>query len=176
VGKHFNNPRVPAVKGQGVAAYDPRGMQGNGVTYATCPMGADHTAGNLVGVYLAGALDPLKKDGQVETSRNLQIGVAAVDSTGMCFMAAASLVEGEGAAAFLAAINAKYGTQLQPADVGALGIRVLKAEREFNKGAGFTEKDDRLPRFYYEEPLPPHNKVFLMSDQDLDSVFGALEV
>jgi len=52
---------------------------------------------------------------------------------------------------------------------------VLKAEREFNKKAGFTEKDDRLPRFYYEEPLPPHNKVFLMSDQELDSVFGVLE-
>ena len=175
VGKHFRNPRVPAVKGQGVAAYDPRGMQGNGVTYATCPMGADHTAGNLVGEYLVGALDPLKKEGQVETSRNLQIGVAAIDCTGMCFMAAVALVEGEGAEAFLKVINAKFGTQLGPADIPALGIRVLKAEREFNKKAGFTAKDDRLPRFYYEEPLPPHNKVFLMSDQEVDSVFGALE-
>jgi len=175
VGKHFNNPRIPAVKGQGVAAYDPRAMQGNGVTFATCPMGADHTAGNLVGEYLVGALDPLKKEGQVETSRNLQIGVAAIDCTGMCFMAAVALVEGEGAQAFLNAINAKFGTQLGPADIPALGIRVLKAEREFNKKAGFTEKDDRLPRFYYEEPLPPHNKVFLMSDQELDSVFGVLE-
>jgi len=175
VGKHFNNPRIPAVKGQGVAAYDPRAMQGNGVTFATCPMGADHTAGNLVGEYLVGALDPLKTEGQVETSRNLQIGVAAIDCTGMCFMAAVALVEGEGAQAFLNAINAKFGTQLGPADIPALGIRVLKAEREFNKKAGFTEKDDRLPRFYYEEPLPPHNKVFLMSDQELDSVFGVLE-
>jgi aldehyde:ferredoxin oxidoreductase len=175
VGKHFKNPRIPAVKGQGVAAYDPRAMQGNGVTFATCPMGADHTAGNLVGEYLVGALDPLKTEGQVETSRNLQIGVAAIDCTGMCFMAAVALVEGEGAQAFLNAINAKFGTQLGPADIPALGIRVLKAEREFNKKAGFTEKDDRLPRFYYEEPLPPHNKVFLMSDQELDSVFGVLE-
>ena len=175
VGKHFNNPRIPAVKSQSVAAYDPRGMQGNGVTYATCPMGADHTAGNLVGEYLVGALDPLKPEGQVEASRNLQVGVAAIDCTGMCFMAAVALVEGEGAEAFLNAINAKFGTQLGPADIPALGIRVLKAEREFNKRAGFTEKDDRLPRFYYEEPLPPHNKVFLISDQDLDSVFGVLE-
>lgn len=175
VGKHFNNPRVPAVKGQGVAAYDPRGMQGNGVTFATCPMGADHTAGNLVGEYLVGALDPLKKEGQVETSRNLQIGIAAIDCTGMCFMAAVALVEGEGAEAFLKVINAKFGTQLTPADIPALGIKVLKAEREFNKKAGFTAKDDRLPQFYYEEPLPPHNKVFLMSDQELDSVFGVLE-
>jgi aldehyde:ferredoxin oxidoreductase len=175
VGKHFNNLRVPAVKGQSVAAYDPRAMQGNGVTFATSPMGADHTAGNLVGEYLGGILDPLKPEGQVEASRNLQIGIAAVDSTGMCFMAAAALADGEGGAAFLAAINAKYGTQLQPADVGALGIRVLKAEREFNKKAGLTEKDDRLPRFYYEEALPPHNKVFMIEDKELDSVFGILE-
>jgi len=175
VGKHFNNPRIPAVKGQGVAAYDPRGMQGNGVTYATCPMGADHTAGNLVGEYLVGALDPLKKEGQVETSRNLQIGIAAIDCTGMCFMAAVALVEGEGAEAFLKVINAKFGTQLGPNDIPALGIRVLKAEREFNKKAGFTAQDDRLPKFYYEEPLPPHNKVFLISDEELDSVFGVLE-
>lgn len=171
VGRHFNHPRIPAVKGQGVAAYDPRAMQGNGVTYATCPMGADHTAGNLVGEYLVGALDPLKPEGQVETSRNLQIGTAAIDCTGMCFMAAVALVEGEGAEAFLKAINAKFGTRLKPADIPALGIQVLKAEREFNRKAGFTEKDDRLPRFYYEEPLPPHNQVFLITDQAIDSTF-----
>jgi aldehyde:ferredoxin oxidoreductase len=175
-GKYFKNTRIPAVKNQGVAAYDPRAMLGNGVTFATCPMGADHTAGNLVGEYLVGALDPLKPEGQVETSRNLQIGVAAVDSTGMCFMAAAALADGEGGAAFLKTISAKFGIQLQPADIGALGIRVLTAEREFNKKAGFTEKDDRLPRFYYEEPLPPHNKVFAISDQELDSTLGVLGI
>ncbi|MBI5585007.1 MAG: aldehyde ferredoxin oxidoreductase [Deltaproteobacteria bacterium] len=171
VGRHFNHPRIPAVKGQGVAAYDPRAMQGNGVTYATSPMGADHTAGNLVGEYLVGALDPLKPEGQVETSRHLQIGTAAIDCTGMCFMAAVALVEGEGAEAFLKAINAKFGTQLGPEDIPSLGIRVLKAEREFNRQAGFTKQDDRLPRFYYEEPLPPHNQVFLISDQALDDTF-----
>jgi aldehyde:ferredoxin oxidoreductase len=171
VGQYFNNPRVPVVKGQSIAAYDPRAMQGNGVTYATCPMGADHTAGNVVGEYLMQKMDPLKPDGQVEISRNLQIGVAAVDCTGMCFMAAVALVEGEGAEAFLKAINAKFGTRLGPDDVLALGLRVLKAEREFNKKAGFTNQDDRLPRFFYEEPLPPHNTVFSISDEGLDSTF-----
>jgi aldehyde:ferredoxin oxidoreductase len=53
----------------------------------------------------------------------------------------------------------------------AMGIRVLKAELEFNRKAGFTKKDDRLARFFYEEPLPPHNKVFLVGDEDLDSIF-----
>lgn len=174
VGKHFNHSRVPVVKGQSIAAYDPRAMVGNGVTYATCPMGADHTAGNLVGEYLDKKLNPLNKEGQVETSRNLQIGIAAVDCTGMCFMASAALVEGDGADAFLKAINAKMGTQLNPDDIPAMGIRVIKAEKEFNAKAGFTEKDDRLPDFFYKEPLPPHNTVFPFSDQEIDSTFAKL--
>ena len=69
VGKHFKHERVPVVKGQSIAAYDPRAMQGNAVTYATSPMGADHTAGNVVAEYMNNSLDPLKPEGQVEASR-----------------------------------------------------------------------------------------------------------
>ena len=57
-------------------------------------------------------------------------------------------------------------------DLIKLGIRVLKEEREFNRNAGFTPQDDRLPKFFYEEPLPPHNTVFVVSDDDMDSVFN----
>jgi len=171
VGKHFNNDRVPVVKGQSIAAYDPRAMLGNGVTFATSPMGADHTAGNVVGEYLEQKLDPLNAEGQVEASRNLQIATAAADCTGLCFMAYVALGSPEGGAALLKAINAKFGIQLGPDDVPALGLRVLKAEREFNKKAGFTNQDDRLPRFFYEEPLPPHNTVFTIGDEGLDSTF-----
>jgi aldehyde:ferredoxin oxidoreductase len=172
VGKHFNHARVPAVKGQGVAAYDPRAMLGNGVTYATSPMGADHTAGNLVGAYLMQQLDPLKPEGQVETSRFLQTAMAAFDCTGMCLIAFLSLLTPEAGEAFLKVLNAKLGTEFGPDDFpGAMGTRVLKAEREFNKKAGFTNKDDRLPQFYYKEPLPPHNTVFVISDEQLDSTF-----
>jgi aldehyde:ferredoxin oxidoreductase len=172
VGNHFNHQRVPVVKGQSIAAYDPRAMLGNGVTFATSPMGGDHTAGNVVGEYLEQKLDPLNKEGQVEASRNLQIATAAADCTGMCFMAYVALTSPEGGEAFLKAINARLGTNLTPEDVTALGIRVLKAEREFNQKAGFTNKDDRLPKFFYEEPLPPHNTVFKISDEELDSVFN----
>lgn len=52
VGGYFVNPRVSAVKRQSVSVYDPRALQGQGVTFATMPMGADHTAGNMVGLYL----------------------------------------------------------------------------------------------------------------------------
>jgi len=171
VGKHFNHERVPVVKGQSIAAYDPRAMLGNGVTFATSPMGADHTAGNVVGEYLEQKLDPLNAEGQVEASRNLQVGTAAMDCTGLCFMAYVALTTPEGGGALLKAINAKFGTQLGPEDVPALGMRVLKAEREFNKKAGFTSQDDRLPKFFYEEPLPPHNAVFTISDEEIDRTF-----
>ena len=168
LGKHFNHKRVPVVKGQTIAAYDPRAMQGNAVTYATCPMGADHTAGNVVGEYMSGALDPLKREGQVEASRNNQIAMAAVDCTGLCLMASVALTTPEGGAAFLNAMNAKFGLQLGPDDIPAMGIRVLKEELDFNRKAGFTAADDRLPQFFYEEPLPPHNKVVLISDEEMD--------
>jgi aldehyde:ferredoxin oxidoreductase len=172
VGKHFKHHRVPVVKGQSIAAYDPRAMQGNGVTYATCPMGADHTAGNVIGEYLGGALDPLKVEGQVEASRNAQIAIAAVDCTGLCLFASFPLATPEGGEVFLKAMNARFGTSLGPDSVPALGVKVIQAEREFNRKAGFTSKDDRLPQFFYKEPLPPHNKVFLIEDKDLDRTFA----
>jgi len=171
VGKHFKHHRIPVAKGQSIAAYDPRAMQGNGVTYATSPMGADHTAGNLVGQYLGGALNPLEAEGQVEASRNAQIAMAALDCTGLCLLAGVALADAAATEALLKMMNAKLGTQFGPDDYPALGIRVLKAEREFNRKAGFTNKDDRLAKFFYEEPLPPHNKVFIVSDADLDTTF-----
>jgi aldehyde:ferredoxin oxidoreductase len=172
VGEHFNHDRVPVVKGQSIAAYDPRAMLGHGVTYATSPMGADHTAGNIVGAYLEQKLDPLSPEGQVETSGFLQIAMAAFDTMGQCFMASVALLSPEGFGAFGKAIGAKLGTQLEPDDFPqAIGVRVLKAEREFNRKVGFTSQDDRLPRFFYEEPLPPHNTVFAISDEELDNTF-----
>jgi aldehyde:ferredoxin oxidoreductase len=172
VGKHFNHDRVPVVKGQSIAAYDPRAMLGNGVTYATSPMGADHTAGNLVGAYLAHMLDPLNPEGQVPTSRFLQTAMAAFDTMGQCFMASVALLSPESFEVFGKLIKARSGVPLEPGEFPhALGARVLKAEREFNRKAGFTAEDDRLPRFFYEEPLPPHNVVFSIPDEELDSVF-----
>jgi aldehyde:ferredoxin oxidoreductase len=172
VGKHFNHARVPVVKGQAIAGYDPRAMLGNGVTFATSPMGADHTAGNVIGLCLQGKLDPLQAEGAVEISRNLQIAIAAFDCTGQCFMATVAAFDPEPGEAFRKLLSAKLGTQLGPEDFpGAMGVRVLKAEREFNKKAGFTNQDDRLPGFFYEESLPPHNTVFTISDEELDRTF-----
>jgi aldehyde:ferredoxin oxidoreductase len=175
IGKHFNHQRVPAVKNQSIAAYDPRAVQGMGVTYGTSPMGADHTAGNVIDKNLnslGGSLDPLKADGQVAVSRAYQIEMAAFDCTGLCLFALSAAKSNEKAAeALLKMINARMQTELSFEDLVNMGIRVLQAEREFNRKAGFTRQDDRLPKFFYEEPLPPHNTVFLVSDDEMDSVF-----
>jgi len=172
VGSHFKHPRIPAVKGQSIAAYDPRAMQGNGVTYATSPMGADHTAGNVIGEYMARKLNPLNPEGQVAASRNAQIAMAAVDCIGLCILAAVAMAAPEAREALVKALSAKLGTPLGPDAIPQLGIRTLKAEREFNRKAGFTNKDDRLPEFFYKEALPPHNTVFAITDEELDATFA----
>lgn len=87
-------------------------------------------------------------------------------------MASVAMLSPEGFEAFRKVIEAKSGTQLGPDDFpGAMGVRILKAEREFNTRAGFTKQDDRLPEFFYEEPLPPHNTVFAISEEELDGTF-----
>jgi aldehyde:ferredoxin oxidoreductase len=175
-GKVFGVERVPVVKNQAMPAYDPRAVQGIGVTYATSTMGADHTAGyavatNLLGV--GGNVDPLKPEGQIELSRNLQIATAAIDSTGMClFIAFAILDQPETFAAMVDMINAFYGLNLDGDGVAALGKKILTMEREFNEQAGFTSKDDRLPAYFQTEVLPPHNVRFGVTDQELDTVYN----
>ena len=171
VGKHFDHHRIPVVKGQSIAAYDPRGMQGLGVTYATSPMGADHTAGNMVGQYMGGQLDPLSAEGQVEASRSAQIAMAALDTVGLCILAGTVLGSKDGAEALVTLISAKTGVSPGKDTLPDIGKKVLKLEREFNSKAGFTSTDDRLPAFFRKEALPPHNKVFLVKDEDLDKVY-----
>ncbi|MGD8367732.1 MAG: aldehyde ferredoxin oxidoreductase C-terminal domain-containing protein [Desulfobacterales bacterium] len=175
-GQVFGVERVPVVKRQSMPAYDPRGVQGIGVTYATSTMGADHTAGYAVATNIlnvGGSVDPLKPEGQVELSRNLQIATAAIDSTGMClFIAFAIMDQADTFQALIDMINAFSGASLTADDVTALGKQVLKLEREFNQAAGFTPKDDRLPDYFKKETLPPHNVTFEVKDEELDQVFN----
>jgi len=175
-GRVFGVERVPVVKGQAFPAYDPRAVQGIGVTYATSTMGADHTAGYAVAtniMQVGGSVDPLKPEGQVELSRNLQIATAAVDSTGMClFIAFAVLDQPETFQALIDMINAFYGLTLTADDVTELGKSVLKNERDFNTRAGFTAQDDRLPDYFKKEPLLPHNVTFDVTDEALDTLYN----
>ena len=175
-GQVFGVERVPVVKGQAMPAYDPRAVQGIGVTYATTTMGADHTAGysvtaNILGV--GGTVNPLKPEGQIELSRNLQIATAAIDATGMClFIAFAILDQPETFQALLDVINGFHGISLTGNDVTELGKSILTKERDFNTRAGFTNKDDRLPEYFKNEKLAPHGVTFAVKDEELDQVFN----
>jgi len=175
-GQVFGVARVPVVKRQSMPAYDPRAVQGIGVTYATTTMGADHTAGyavatNLLGV--GGSVDALKPEGQVELSRNLQIATAAIDSTGMClFIAFAILDQPDTFNALVDLCGAFLGQPMTADDVTELGKSVLKNERAFNEAAGFTNKDDRLPDYFKEEALEPHQVTFGVTDEELDTLYN----
>jgi aldehyde:ferredoxin oxidoreductase len=136
-------------------------------------MGADHTAGYAVASNIlnsGGFVDPLKKEGNIELSRNLQVATAAIDSTGLClFTAFAILDNAEALQSIVDMINAHYGLSLNTGDVVALGEQVLRDERSFNRDAGFTKVQDRLPGFF-KEALPPHNVTWDFSDAEVDSV------
>ena len=176
VGRTYGLTRVAVVKNQAIPAYDPRSVKGIGITYCTTPMGADHTAGyatatNILNV--GGQVDPLKKDGQVELSRNLQIATAAIDSTGMClFIAFPALDIPECLPALISMINARFGIQLTGDDVVGLGKSVLKTERGFNLKAGLNSAHDRLPEFFASDPLSPHDAVWDFSDAEIDAFWN----
>jgi len=168
--------RAPVVKGQSIPAYDPRAVKGIGITYATSTMGADHTVGYTIApeiLGVSGKQDPLSRQGKAELSRDFQATTAFIDSTGHClFIAFAILDIASGFEGVMDEVNAMLGTRYTVADAARLGSKVLARERAFNEGAGFTAAHDRLPEFMSYEPLPPHNVVWDISAETLDSVHG----
>jgi aldehyde:ferredoxin oxidoreductase len=174
-GEALGVTRIPVVKGQALPAYDPRPIRGIGVTYATSTMGADHTSGYTIAAEILGikgqVTDPRAIE-KAELSRNFQATTAYIDSTGYClFIAFCVLDDDDGFAAMKNSVDAFVGQEL---DIGEYGMAILKNERDFNKRAGFTAADDRLPEFFLTEPLPPHNVVFDVSDEELDKVYEGM--
>ncbi len=157
--------RAPVVKNQCMSAYDPRGVKGTGITYATSPMGADHTAGLTVFM----PVDHHDKTGQVEISRKMQVGRSAYDVLGLCaFLTAATAMRPDAVTAML---NSLYGLSLEPSFLAETGMETIRQEIAFNRAAGFTSRDDRIPEFFREEPLPPFNLTWDIDDEELDSIF-----
>ncbi len=177
-GRAYGVTHVPTVKGQSMPAYEPRAVRGIGITYATTPMGADHTAGYTIApeiLGVSGKQDPLSNEGKAALSRNFQIATAAIDSSGHClFIAFAILDIASGYQGLIDECNGVFGTKWTADDINAYGAAVLKKERAFNEAAGISAESDRIPEFMQLEPLPPHNRVFDIPDEALDSVFGQL--
>jgi len=166
--KALNISRVPAFKGQAIPAHDPRAVKGIGVSYATNPMGADHTA------VAVNYRMPLRKTGQIANSLRFQVQAAAWDTLGYCINA---IPGGQASTyAFLAKlINARYGLDLTDDDIVELGKETLKDELRFNEGAEFNKIYERYPDFVRTEALPPTNSVFDVEDSELDSIWEGLE-
>jgi len=157
--------RVPVVKNQAISAYDPRAIKGTGVTYATTPQGADHTAG----LTIRAKVDHLNPEGQAKLSRNAQLNMAGYDTLGACIFAGFGFAAAPETIRDL--LNARYGWQVGDGILQELGRETIRLEREFNRHAGFTAADDRLPEWMSEEALTPTGAVFDVPAADLDGVF-----
>ena len=170
-GKKLGVQRVPAVKGQAMSAYEPRSIKGTGVTYATTPQGADHTCGLTIRAQI-NHLDP---NVQIEVSRNAQFNMAGYDTIGACIFAGFGYAATpDGVVKRLLA--ARYGWDDLPDNIlQELGKQTIKLEREFNRRAGFTKEDDRIPKWMMEEALPENNSVFDVPDEQLDGIFDGIE-
>jgi len=153
VGAHYKVARVPVIKGQGISAYDPRVIEVTGISMMVTAQGADHTAGNLPVFDCKGKTT----DELVAASLGIQTLCAAADSLGLCIFGRS--VTNVSAELVVTALNDAHGTRLDPSFMQKLGLETLRLEWEFNKAAGFTEKDDELPEFFYAEPLPPTGKT-----------------
>jgi aldehyde:ferredoxin oxidoreductase len=71
-------------------------------------------------------------------------------------------------------INARYAWGVGTDILQVLGKETIKLELEFNRRAGFTKADDRIPEWMTREPLPPHNTVFDVPDDEMDRIFDSL--
>ncbi|RQD70003.1 MAG: aldehyde ferredoxin oxidoreductase [Tindallia sp. MSAO_Bac2] len=157
--------RIPAVKGQIMAAYDPRAVKGLGVTYSTSTMGADHTAGQTVRM----PVEHHSPEGQVETSRKAQITNTMHDCIGTClFVNGAFANHQEWLGEMVTAIHGETCTY---EDLQNISKQTLLLEREFNRKAGFSDNDDRLPEFFYTEENPDSGTVFDVPEDEIRKIF-----
>lgn len=169
-GQKLGVKRIPQVKGQSLAGYDPRVLKGTGVTYATSPMGADHTCGNAIPSPANPDYNPAASTGQARVSGFLQCYHAAIDSLGMCLFPSLPLLDiPELQKLLIACASAVTGEPFDENYLMNLGISVLNTEKKFNQAAGFTTKDDRLPEFFVREQLPPSGLIFDVSEEEIDT-------
>lgn len=169
VGKHYGIHRIPTIKKQAISAYDPRVIEVTGISMQTSAQGADHTAGNVP------RFKSRDKEAAplMDASLEAQIASAATDSLGLCIFGRS--VTNPNVDFLANAINDALGTELDPTFFHKIGREVLDLEREFNIAAGFTETDDDLPEFFYDEPLRPTNQTARFRGTDVFDIYGRMD-
>lgn len=150
--KHFGHPEISmTVKGQGIPAYDPRGLKGMGIAYATSNRGACHLRAYTPACELG--LIPLKADplawkGKGELTKILQDIHAFSDSLDLCKFSAFA----EGMDEYVAQYSAVVGVPFTTEDGMKTGERIYNLERYYNNLAGLGEGSDYLPQRFLKEP------------------------
>jgi aldehyde:ferredoxin oxidoreductase len=141
-----------SVKGLELPAFDPRGMTGQGLAFATSNRGGCHTRANTLGYEIVGVperLDRFATAGKARPVIAMQDLNAALDSLVGCKFAAFALT----ADSFARLLGAMVGAPIETGELLAVGERIWNAERLFNLRAGFTRADDTLPARLLEEPV-----------------------
>jgi aldehyde:ferredoxin oxidoreductase len=148
----FGHPDLSmSVKGQEFPAYDGRGIQGMGLAYATSNRGACHLRGYTVASEVLGIpvkTDPLAHEGKPELVKAFQDATAAFDSAGICIFTSFAWTLEDVAPQVAAACGPEFTLE----KLGEIGERIWNMERDFNNRAGFTNKDDTLPKRLLTEP------------------------
>ena len=148
----YGHPELSmTVKGQEFPAYDPRGIQGMGLTYATSNRGACHLRSYTVASEVLGIpekTDPLVAEGKPALVKAFQDATGAVDSSGLCVFTTFAWTLEDIAPQIDAACEGEWTAER----LLELGERVWNLERDFNLGAGITAADDTLPKRLLEEP------------------------
>jgi aldehyde:ferredoxin oxidoreductase len=165
-GKTLGVRRIPHVKGQGLPAYEPRAMKALGVTYATSPMGGDHTAGHTIRF----TTEHRDAANAVDVSRRAQIAFTIYDCMGVCIFALPQTRERLDVLA--QAISGLMGFEMTPEGLEQIALDTLRVERGFNRAAGFTKEHDRLPEWMVREVLPSTGEAFDVKPAEMDAIFA----
>ena len=151
--EHYGMPELSmSVKKQEMPAYDARGIQGIGITYATSNRGGCHVRGYMISPEILGLpaqLDRTVTNEKAAWAKTFQDLTAVIDSMGHCLFTSFAM----GAPEYTDLLNAATGTNWTVDEVLAIGDRIYNIERMFNKAAGMKPEDDRLPKRLLEEPV-----------------------
>ena len=149
----YGHPELSmGVKKQELPAYDPRGLQGHGLAYATSVRGGDHVYAYLVAPEVLGSpekLDPFVTKGKAGWVKIFQDLTAAIDASGMCLFTSFAL----GADDYAALLSATTGFPYDAASLLRTGERIWNLQKLYNIQRGFSRKDDTLPDRFLNVPL-----------------------
>jgi aldehyde:ferredoxin oxidoreductase len=141
------------VKKQELPAYDPRGIQGQGLQYATSNRGGCHVRGYLISPEILGLPEKLDKnalEGKAFWAKAFQDLTAVIDSLGLCLFTSFAL----GADDYAQLLNAVVGTEHDGDSIFETGDRIWNIEKLFNLESGIHPSEDKLPKRLLEDGIP----------------------